>query len=188
MVRKKAGGEAVQSARKRVIKETQAAIARELAAQSEVPKSVPQRIADLVRELHRRLREASQTRDSGTDLAATGVMPRCPDPPPCCARAISGHAAAALPRKVINSRRRMSCLGRGLHSTTSLDDGGVVRRSKIDHRMAEMGQKHVLPQCNNDGRFASISGPHVGKYYVRCRRDGLAVMERLRLWPRKGRG
>ena len=32
MVRKKAGGEAVQSARKRVIKEMQAAIARELAA------------------------------------------------------------------------------------------------------------------------------------------------------------
>jgi hypothetical protein len=64
MVRKKAGGEALQSARKRVIKEMQAAIARELAAQSEVPKSMPQRIADLVRELHRRLREASQTRDT----------------------------------------------------------------------------------------------------------------------------
>ena len=43
MVRKKAGGEPVQSARKRVIKEMQAAIARELAAQSEVPKSMPQR-------------------------------------------------------------------------------------------------------------------------------------------------
>jgi hypothetical protein len=64
MVRNKAGGEALQSARKRVIKEMQAAIARELAAQSEVPKSMPQRIADLVRELHRRLREASQTRDT----------------------------------------------------------------------------------------------------------------------------
>jgi hypothetical protein len=64
MVRKKAGGEALQSARKRVIKEMQAAIARELAAQSEVSKSMPQRIADLVRELHRRLREASQTRDT----------------------------------------------------------------------------------------------------------------------------
>jgi hypothetical protein len=41
MVRKKAGGEALQSARKRVIKEMQAAIARELAAQSEVSKSMP---------------------------------------------------------------------------------------------------------------------------------------------------
>lgn len=39
-----------------IIKEIQAAVARELAAQSEVPKTVPQRIADLLRELHRRLR------------------------------------------------------------------------------------------------------------------------------------
>jgi hypothetical protein len=73
MVRKKAGGEALQSARKRVvIKEMQAAIARELAAQSEVPKSMPQRIADLVRELHRRLREASQTRDADSGPPETG--------------------------------------------------------------------------------------------------------------------
>jgi hypothetical protein len=72
MVRKKAGGEALQSARKRVIKEMQAAIARELAAQSEVPKSMPQRIADLVRELHRRLREASQTRDTDSGPPETG--------------------------------------------------------------------------------------------------------------------
>jgi hypothetical protein len=71
MVRKKAGGEALQSARKRVIKEMQAAIAREL-AQSEVPKSMPQRIADLVRELHRRLREASQTRDTDSGPPETG--------------------------------------------------------------------------------------------------------------------
>jgi hypothetical protein len=72
MVRNKAGGEALQSARKRVIKEMQAAIARELAAQSEVPKSMPQRIADLVRELHRRLREASQTRDTDSGPPETG--------------------------------------------------------------------------------------------------------------------
>jgi hypothetical protein len=72
MVRKKAGGEAVQSARKRVIKEMQAAIARELAAQSEVPKSMPQRIADSVRELHRRLREASHTRDTDSGPPETG--------------------------------------------------------------------------------------------------------------------
>jgi hypothetical protein len=55
-----------------VIKEMQAAIARELAAQSEVPKSMPQRIADLVRELHRRLREASQTRDTDSGPPETG--------------------------------------------------------------------------------------------------------------------
>jgi len=72
MVRNKAGGEALQSARKRVIKGMQAAIARELAAQSEVPKSMPQRIADLVRELHRRLREASQTRDTDGGPPGTG--------------------------------------------------------------------------------------------------------------------
>ena len=42
-----------------IIKEIQAAVARELAAQSEVPKTVPQRIADLLRELHRRLRNPS---------------------------------------------------------------------------------------------------------------------------------
>jgi hypothetical protein len=63
-----------------------------------------------------------------------------------------------------------------------------VQSNNPAQRMSLVGQKHVLPQCNNDGRFASISGPHVGKYYVRCRRDGLAVMERLSLWPRKGRG
>lgn len=61
MVRKKASGERLQSARKRVvIHEMQAAIAREMAAQVEVPKSMPQRIADLVPELHRRLRSADQ--------------------------------------------------------------------------------------------------------------------------------
>ena len=43
--------------RHQVIREIQAAIARELAALSEVPKTVPPRIADLLRELHRRLRE-----------------------------------------------------------------------------------------------------------------------------------
>jgi hypothetical protein len=40
-----------------VIREVQARIGRQLATMSEVPKTMPQRIADLVRELHRRLRE-----------------------------------------------------------------------------------------------------------------------------------
>jgi hypothetical protein len=52
--------------------------------------------------------------------------------------------------------------------------------------MSELGHFPALPQCNSDGRFASISGHPVGKYYLRCRRDGLAVMERRRLRRRKG--
>jgi hypothetical protein len=43
--------------RQQIIREAQAKIGRELAAMSEVPKTMPRRIADLVRELHRRLRE-----------------------------------------------------------------------------------------------------------------------------------
>jgi hypothetical protein len=61
MARRHGTGEILQSARKHVIiKEIQAAVARELAARSEVPKTMPQRIADLLRELHRRLRNPSQ--------------------------------------------------------------------------------------------------------------------------------
>ena len=57
MARRHGTGDTLQSARKHlIIKEIQAAIARELAARSEVPKTMPQRIADLLRELHRRLR------------------------------------------------------------------------------------------------------------------------------------
>jgi hypothetical protein len=43
--------------RNQMIREVQTKIARELAAMSEVPQTMPPRIADLVRELHRRLRE-----------------------------------------------------------------------------------------------------------------------------------
>ena len=57
MARRHGTGETLHSARKHlIIKEIQAAVARELAARSEVPKTMPQRIADLLRELHRRLR------------------------------------------------------------------------------------------------------------------------------------
>jgi hypothetical protein len=49
--------EALKSQRKEAIREIQAAVARELAKQHELPKTVPQRIADLVREMHRLLRE-----------------------------------------------------------------------------------------------------------------------------------
>jgi hypothetical protein len=54
-------GQALQSARKhRIISEIQRAVARELAAQAEIPTTMPQRIADLMRELHRRLRNVDQ--------------------------------------------------------------------------------------------------------------------------------
>ena len=45
--------------RHEAIRKIQAAIARELAQQAEPPKTLPRRIADLVRELHRRLRKQS---------------------------------------------------------------------------------------------------------------------------------
>jgi hypothetical protein len=55
-------GETLRLARKRhVIMEMQRTIGRELAARTEVPKTVPQRIADLMRELHRRLRRLDQS-------------------------------------------------------------------------------------------------------------------------------
>jgi hypothetical protein len=55
-------GAGVRSTRKRhVIMEMQRAIGRELAARTDVPKTVPQRIADLLRELHRRLRRLDQS-------------------------------------------------------------------------------------------------------------------------------
>jgi len=46
--------------RHEVIGEVQNTIARELAALSEVPQTVPARIADLLRELHKRLRADSE--------------------------------------------------------------------------------------------------------------------------------
>jgi RNA polymerase-interacting CarD/CdnL/TRCF family regulator len=57
MVRKKASGALLSARKHAIIKDMQA---REMAAQSEVPKSMPTRIAELVRELHRRLRDADQ--------------------------------------------------------------------------------------------------------------------------------
>jgi hypothetical protein len=61
MARRYGRGDTLHSARKRLfIQEIQAAVARELAAQSKVPETTPQRIADLLRELHRRLRDPGQ--------------------------------------------------------------------------------------------------------------------------------
>jgi hypothetical protein len=58
MVRKKqAAGTFDSDRRRQAIREAQAAVARELAKECEAPMTLPQRIADLVQELHRRLRE-----------------------------------------------------------------------------------------------------------------------------------
>ena len=73
MARRYGTGKTLQSARKHlIIKEIQATVARELAARSEVPETMPQRIADLLRELHRRLRDpgpemAPRSATQGTD-------------------------------------------------------------------------------------------------------------------------
>ena len=57
MQRKDNTRQALLSGRKHsIIAEIQRAVGRELAAQSELPRTMPQRIADLMRELHRRLR------------------------------------------------------------------------------------------------------------------------------------
>jgi hypothetical protein len=55
------GRETLHSAREHlIIKEIQGAVGRELAARSKVPNTMPQRIADLLRELHRRLRNPNE--------------------------------------------------------------------------------------------------------------------------------
>jgi hypothetical protein len=75
MARKYGTAESLGSARKHlIIREIQAAVARELAAQSEVPKTMPQRIADLLRELHRRLRNTSQGAARSTEPTTTGPL------------------------------------------------------------------------------------------------------------------
>jgi hypothetical protein len=71
MARKHGTGESLKSARKQaIIKEIQTAVGRELAARAEVPKTMPQRIADLLRELHRRLRDPGQGPRSNVDHRA----------------------------------------------------------------------------------------------------------------------
>ena len=60
----------------------------------------------------------------------------------------SGQAAAALPRSATKLRRLMQYCPRG----QSLPKGSVVRHSKIDHRMAEMGQ------TRSSGDVGSMSG------------------------------
>jgi hypothetical protein len=79
MVRRYGTAESLGSARKHlIIREIQAAVARELAAQSEVPKTMPQRIADLLRELHRRLRNTSKGATRSTEPTTTDPQQRLP--------------------------------------------------------------------------------------------------------------
>src|SRR5438128_164983 len=74
--------------------------------------------------------------------------------PDCCARAASGHAAAAPPSSVMNLRRLMdspsSAYGRTLPHP--LCEKAAVHSSKIDHSMAEMGHDRTF------GHVGSMSG------------------------------
>ena len=66
----------------------------------------------------------------------------------------SGQAAAALPRSATKLRRLMQYCPRG----QSLPKGRVVRHSKIDHRMAEMGQTRSFGDVRLNVRFARKMG------------------------------
>ena len=97
-----------------------------------------------------------------------GAIGRCASRNPitgiagCCARAASGHAAAP-PRRLMNSRRRISAPKlRGQHCIGSNEyfDRGSNRHQnhcRSAQPMSQMGQKLRLPRCNIDGRFSSIS-------------------------------
>jgi hypothetical protein len=79
MVRRYGTAENLESARKQlIIKEIQAAVARELAAKSQFPKTMPQRIADLLRELHRRLRNTSEGAARSIEPTRTGPQQHLP--------------------------------------------------------------------------------------------------------------
>jgi hypothetical protein len=77
-----------------------------------------------------------------------------------CPCAPSGHAVAAPPMSVMNSRRLMGPLARrGSHPTTSLLECRAVHHSKIDRRMAEMGQKRKSSDGAHVFRFAPEKRP-----------------------------
>jgi hypothetical protein len=61
---------------------------------------------------------------------------------PCCALAASGHAAAAPPSSVMNSRRLIGALppGLGPHIITSLCKNAAVHHSKNCALMSQMGR------------------------------------------------
>src|ERR1700738_5703131 len=100
MVRKNASGALLSARKHAIIKDMQAAIARGMAAQSEVPKSMPTRIAELVREMHRRLRDADQgaRRSKGETLPRGASMSEHPREPKQRAGA-NGATRPCLPRR-----------------------------------------------------------------------------------------
>ena len=58
----------------------------------------------------------------------------------CCARAVSGHAAAAPPSSVMNSRRLMGPLNSSGYTLPLLEtENCLVHHSKIDQRMTGVG-------------------------------------------------
>src|SRR5258705_6707705 len=102
MVRKKASG-ATQA---RDHQRHASSIAREMAPQSEFPKSMPTRIAELVRELHRRLRDADQGRRSkGGTLPRGASMNEHPREPKQRAGA-NGATRPCLPRRKSTAHSR----------------------------------------------------------------------------------
>ena len=76
----------------------------------------------------------------------------------CCAHVVSGHAAAAPPRKLMNLRRRISpsklsgqhCIG----SKEYFNRGSNRHQNgcRSAQPMSLMGQKHALPRRNSNAR------------------------------------
>ena len=79
----------------------------------------------------------------------------------CCAGAPSGHAAAAPPISMMNSRRLMGHPCRRAHPTTSWSKGRVVRHSKFDPLMTGLGQP--LPSQDFCGTAAFPLKPDIAR-------------------------
>ena len=63
----------------------------------------------------------------------------------CCARAASGHAAAAVPTSVLNLRRLMgSSLSRRDHTVSHARTPALCLAAKLNARWAAMGQNRSL--------------------------------------------
>jgi hypothetical protein len=78
----------------------------------------------------------------------------------CCACAASGHAAAAPPSRVMNSRRVMGLILRPRTDPIILAGRkGASHRRKKRLLMSESGQLRLLPRRKIGGRFSSISRP-----------------------------
>src|SRR6516225_680677 len=89
------------------------------------------------------IRSASVARERLLRIPITGSC--------CCARAASGHVAAAPPTRAMNSRRLMVHSNRGLHPTTSSDER-IVHHSKVGRPTSGLGQ------IRSFGDVGSMSG------------------------------